>query len=142
MPDDIKLLDYFFGGIIANLPLWLFLISIPVIDPFSPFLLLSYIISGIIGGIIAGYFIRIKSSESYKWAPLIIGILAFSASILILESFSVDFTDVVLLPSFIIGSYIGIKIGEKYPYKRRITETKKEIITENNKEIKEVQTNN
>jgi hypothetical protein len=138
MPPDVNLLDFFFGGIVANIPLWVFTLFSATYFPFSFITLITLTTLGIIGGFIAGYILKLKTPELYKWAPLLTGLLAFFASILILESISPELTDIILLPSFILGTYLGVKICSKYPLniKTRATSAVKiiEPVTENGEE--------
>ena len=110
--DNFKIMEYLFGGVVANLPLWLLTLLATGMDPSSPITLGSIAISAITGGTLAGYLIRARSLNDYKWAPVITGLLAFFASILIAESLIGNYTDLILLPSFLVGTYSGKKIGE------------------------------
>lgn len=117
MPSENNFLDYFFGGIIANLPLWVFSLFFHIVTP-SIISLVILTILGIIGGAIAGYLMKYKTEEIHKWSPIITGTLAFFASILILGEMAPTLTDLILLPAFISGVYLGLKIYSKYPIKR------------------------
>lgn len=109
--DDIQILDYFFGGILANFPLWIVVTMLDGIDSSSLSYIISIVLSTILGGALSGYLIRIKSQKIYKWSPAITALLAFFASILILGSSGIGVIDFILVFSFIVGAYSGTKLG-------------------------------
>jgi hypothetical protein len=120
MPPEHNLLNYFFGGIIANLPLWIFSLFYTIITQ-SLISLFILVILGILGGAIAGYLMSYKTGELHKWAPLYTGSLAFFASILILGETAPDLADFIVLPGFILGMYLGINLYKAYPIKKSAT---------------------
>lgn len=130
--EDSVLLDYFFGGVLANLPLWVYILFSPTLE-LALITAFDLIVLGLIGGILAGYVLTLKSKNRGKYMHFIVGSLAFFASVLVLESYSIVL-DVLLWPSFIVGVYLGKKIYERYSVKTDIkTSEQIEVLTEQKK---------
>ena len=112
-------LDYMFAGIVANVPLWITTLIIDAMDTRPTVILLILVVVTLIGGAIGGYLVRARLSKPYRYASLITGVLAFFVSALFIENLFTDLTDFVLLPAFVVGAYVGIRVEERYPARAR-----------------------